>query len=61
MWVSGWAIIGLLVGLELGCNDYNRLGLGYRKVVGILLAILMELGITCTWRFLLSYVEILVC
>ena len=61
MWGSGWAIIGWLVGLELGCNDSNRLGLGYRKVVRLLLAILMELGMTCTCRFLLSYAEVLVC
>ena len=42
-WGSGWDIIGWLVGLGRSCNDYNRLGLGDRKVVGILLALLMGL------------------
>ena len=35
--MSGLSIIVCLVRLERGCNDSNRLGLGDRKVVGLLL------------------------
>ena len=59
-WGSGWDIIGQLVGLERGCNDYNRLGLGDRKVVGIVLDIFMGLEMTRIWRFLISFADTLV-
>ena len=56
----GWDIIGWLVGLEWGCNDSNRLGLGDRKVVGILLDLFMGLEMTWIWRFLIYSAEKLV-
>ena len=33
----------MIVGIDQGCNDSNRIGLEDRKVVGMLLALLMEL------------------
>ena len=60
-WGSGWSIIGLLVGLERGCNNYNRVGLVYSKVVGPFFDILMELEMTWIWRFLIYSADSLVC
>ena len=50
-----------IVGLVLVCNESNRLSLGYGKLVGILLDLLMVLYMTLIWSILISYAEKLVC